>query len=83
MQLNYVSNGCHNDNQKEKKPGFFRFPNNDPGLWQIWINACKRKKKNGKAWNPSGENVYICGDYFVTGTFSPDSSGMEIWEREE
>ena len=43
----------------------------------------KEKKKNGKPWNPSGENVYICGDYFVTGTFSPDNSGMEIWEREE
>ena len=30
----------------------------------------KGKKKNSKTWNPSGENVYICGDHFVTGIFS-------------
>ena len=62
--------GCHNPNQKENKLGFFRFPNNDPELQQKWINACKREK-NGKPWNPSGKNVYICGDHFVKGTFSP------------
>ena len=22
------------------------------------------QKKNGKPWNPSGGNVYICGDHF-------------------
>ena len=53
---------------KENKPGF-RFPNNDPELQQKWINACKRE--NCKPWNPSGKNVYICGDHFETGTFSP------------
>ena len=30
-----------------------------------------KEKKNGKPWNPSGKNVYICGDHFVTGTFLP------------
>ena len=29
------------------------------------------QKKNGKSWNPSDENVYICGDHFVRGKFSP------------
>ena len=52
---------------KENKPGF-RFLNNDPELQQKWINACKRE--NRKPWNPSGKNVYVCGDHFVTGTFS-------------
>ena len=56
---------------KKSKPGFFRFPNNDPELRQKWINACKREKNNGKPWNPSGKNVYISGYHFVTGTFSP------------
>ena len=48
---------------KENKPGF-RFLNNDPELQQKWINACKRE--NCKPWNPSGKNVYICGDHFFT-----------------
>ena len=34
----------------------------------------KEKKENGKPWNPSGENVYICGDHFVTGTSSVEFS---------
>ena len=48
----------------------FRFPNSEPELRQKWINACKREKKNGKPWNPSGKNVYICVDHLVAGTFS-------------
>ena len=71
MLLNCVAYGCHNHNQKENKPGFFRFRINDPGLQQKWIYACKREKKSGKPWNPSGKIVYICGDCFVRGTFSP------------
>ena len=31
----------------------------------------KEKKWNGKPQNPSGKNIYICGDHFVAGTFSP------------
>ena len=27
----------------------------------------------GKSGNPSGKNVYICGDHFVTGTFTPQN----------
>ena len=34
MPLNCVAYGCHNHNQKENKPGFFRFPNNDHGIHQ-------------------------------------------------
>ena len=45
MSLNFVAYGCHNHNQKENKPGFFMFPNNDPELRQKWINACKREKR--------------------------------------
>ena len=71
MLLNYVAYGCHNHNPRENKLKFFRFPINDPELQQKWINACKIGKKNGKSWNPSEKNVYICGDHFVTGTFSP------------
>ena len=70
----FSSYGCHNHNQKENKPDFFRSPNNDPELRQKWFNACKTEKKNGKPWNPLGENVYICGDHFATGTFSPQDS---------
>ena len=62
---------CHNHNKKETKLGFFRSLNNNPELRQKWINACKREKKNGKPWNPSGKNVHICRDHFVTGAFSP------------
>ena len=29
------------------------------------------QKKNGKSRNPSDENVCICGNHFVKGTFSP------------
>ena len=66
-------NGCHNHNQKKKKPGFFRFPSNDSELRQKCINACKKKKKRTE-WNPSGKNVNICGDHFLTGTSSPQNS---------
>ena len=45
MPLNCVAYGCHNHNQKENNPRFFRFRNNDPELRQKWINACKREKK--------------------------------------
>ena len=45
MPLNCVAYGCHNHNQKENKPRFFRFLNNEPELQQKWINACKRRKK--------------------------------------
>ena len=54
---------------RKKKPGFSRFPNNDPNLRQKWVNACKRVKKNGKPWNPSAKNVYICGYHFAKGMF--------------
>ena len=66
MPLNCVAYGCHNHNQKESKPGFFRFPNNDPELRQKWINASKREKKNGKPLNPSRKNVYLYGDHVFT-----------------
>ena len=71
MPLNCAAYGCHNHNKKENKPGFFRFPNNCLELRQKWINACKKDKKNGKPWNRSGKNLYICGNQFVTGMFSP------------
>ena len=54
---------------RKKKTGIFQVPNNDPKLRQKWINACKRVKKNGKPWNPSAKNVYICGYHFATGMF--------------
>ena len=76
MLLNYVTYDGHNHNQKENKPGFFSFPNNDPELRLKWIIVCKREEKNGKPWNSSGKNVYICGDLFVKGTSSPQKSGV-------
>ena len=45
MLLNCVAYGCRKRNQKESKPGFFRFANNDPELRQKWINAYKREKR--------------------------------------
>ena len=38
----------------------------------------KGKKKNGKPWNPSGRNVYICGDHFVTGRYVINSESVEF-----
>ena len=35
-----------------------------------------KEKKNGKPWNLSGKNVYICGDHFVTGTFYLHKNGL-------
>ena len=78
MSLNCVAYDCHNHNQKENKARFFRFPNNDPELRQKGINACKRKKKNGKPWNPSGRNVYICADQFATGRYVINSESVEF-----
>lgn len=75
MLLNCVAYGCRKRNQKESKPGFFRFANNDPkSCDKNGSMLIKEKKENRKPWNPSGENVYICGDHFVTGTFSVEFS---------
>ncbi|XP_057294426.1 THAP domain-containing protein 7-like [Hydractinia symbiolongicarpus] len=60
--------GCSNHNLMENKPGFYRFPNNNPERRKMWISACKRKNKDGTAdWNPTGKNVYLCGKHFTTG----------------
>ncbi len=59
--------GCANHNKMENKPGFFRFPNNNPELRRKWIQACKRINKDGSPWNPKGPNVYLCGKHFITG----------------
>ena len=67
MPLSCVAYGCTNHNRMSSKPGFFRFPNNDPDLRQKWINACKRQNEDGTPWNPRGPNVFICGDHFITG----------------
>ncbi|XP_057310310.1 uncharacterized protein LOC130648287 [Hydractinia symbiolongicarpus] len=59
--------GCSNHNLMENKPGFYRFPNNNPERRKMWISACKRKNKDGTAdWNPTGKNVYLCGKHFTT-----------------
>ena len=59
--------GCTNHNMKGEKIGFFRFPNNNEEQRKMWINACKRKNRDGSDWNPKGKNVYICGQHFITG----------------
>ena len=69
MPLSCAAYGCSNHNKMTWKPGFFRFPNNDPDLRERWVNACRRKNKDGSAWNPKGKNVYLCGDHFITGKY--------------
>ena len=76
MPLSCAAYGCTNHNKMENKPGFFRFPNNDPELRQKWINACKRKNVDGSPWCPKGKNVYICGHHFVTGKLSGSISNI-------
>ena len=74
MVLSCVAYGCSNHNRMINKPGFYRFPNNNPELRKRWINACKRVNKDGSPWNPTSKNVYICGDHFIGGNFLVFSS---------
>lgn len=69
MVLSCSAYGCSNHNRMINKPGFYRLPNNNPGLRKRWINACKRVNKDGSPWNPTSKNVYLCGDHFIGGTF--------------
>ena len=70
MPLSCAAYGCSNQNQKEDKTGFYRFPNNNTVLRQKWINVCKHVKKDGTPWNPQGKNVYITGKHFISGKSS-------------
>ena len=70
MPLSCVAYGCSNYDEKINKPGFYRFPNNNPELRQKWINACKRKNDDGSTGNPQGKNIYICKEHFIIGKFS-------------
>ena len=65
MVLNCAAYGCTNHNRMPNKPGFFRFPNNNPELRQKWINACKRINKDGSNWNPTTKHLYICVVHFI------------------
>lgn len=66
MPLSCAAYGCSNHNMKENKPGFFRFPNNNPDRRKRWVIACKRVNKDGSMWNPQGKNVYLCGEHFIS-----------------
>lgn len=69
MPLNHVAHGYHNHNPKEKK--LFLQVSKKWLLVARKMDQClKREKNNGKPRNPSGKNVYICGNLFVRGTFS-------------
>ena len=72
MPLSCVAFGCTNHNRMKKKPGFYRFPNKDIERRKKWVAACKRKNSDGSPWNPSGKNVYICGEHFIYGKPSKD-----------
>ena len=48
MPLSCDAYGCSNHNEMTQKHGFFRFPNNDPDLRERWVNACRRKNKDGR-----------------------------------
>ena len=67
MPLSCAAYGCTNHNMMENKPGFFRFPNNDPDRRKKWILACKRQNKDRSPWNPTGKNTYLCGKHFISG----------------
>ena len=64
--------GCTNHKKKKNKPGFFRFPNNNPERRRKWIQACKRVNKDGTPWEPKGKNVYLYGEHFITKRPSTD-----------
>lgn len=45
MALGCATNSCINHDKMENRPGFFRFPNDDPGFREKGTNAASPRTK--------------------------------------
>ena len=77
MPLSCVAFGCTNHNRMKKNLAFTGFQIRMLSAEKKWIAACKQKNSDGLRWNPSGKNVYICGEHFIYGKPSKDHNNPD------
>ena len=66
--------GCHSNNIRDSGIiSFHKFPKDDPNQADLWINAVRKKGKDGNPWKPTS-NAVICSKHFVDGKMSSDKN---------
>ena len=64
---------CHNKTGTEKKISFFHVVRSNKFQQDMWIQAIKRRNKDGSDWVPTA-STRICGVHFRLGQPSSDSN---------
>ena len=61
--------GCHNQEGTENIKFFKVIRKKDPDQTEKWIQAIKRKERDGTLWRPTAASK-LCGVHFKSGQFS-------------